>query len=286
MKPGFRTLLAATALALFAAMPALAADYDPPMIIDEPVEEVPVEVGTGWYLRGDIGYNFSLEADGDFTYRTFDPGTGLYSDNLFDTADLGEGVTWGAGFGYRFTDWIRADATVDVFTIDFDGTTSSPSPCSTDPFYAGTSCRSVDTTDAVATSLMANAYVDLGTYVGLTPYVGGGLGYTYVNWDNMGDSLYCVDAGAACPGTTNFVSSSEHNAEDNWRFTYALMAGLAYDVTREIKLDVGYRYRHVDGGDMFAFDPPTQSAGATGVQGEDPGFTTHEVRVGFRYELW
>ena len=30
---------------------------------------------------------------------------------------------------------------------------------------------------------MANGYVDLGTYVGLTPYVGAGLGYTYVNWD-------------------------------------------------------------------------------------------------------
>ena len=68
----FRTLLAAMRRSL-PCRPALAADYDPPMIIDQPVEEVPVEVGTGWYLRGDIGYNFSLEADGDFSYRTFDP---------------------------------------------------------------------------------------------------------------------------------------------------------------------------------------------------------------------
>jgi opacity protein-like surface antigen len=277
MKPGFRILLAATAMALPAATQALAADYDSPMIIDQPVEEVPVEVGTGWYLRGDIGYNFSLEAEGDFTYRTFDPLTGIYSGNVFETTDVDTGVTWGAGFGYRFTDWIRADATVDVFTIDFEGTTSSPSPCSGDPFLAGTSCRSVDSTDAVATSLLANAYVDLGTYVGLTPYVGGGLGYTYVNWDNLSGALYCV--GAACP--VDRVAVTSNDAEDSWRFTYALMAGLAYDVTREIKLDVGYRYRHVDSGDMFAFDPP-----ATGVQGEDPGFTTHEVRVGFRYELW
>ena len=29
------------------------------------------------------------------------------------------------------------------------------------------------------------------------------------------------------------------------------MAGVAYDVTKNFKLDVGYRYRHIEGGDMF-----------------------------------
>ena len=28
------------------------------------------------------------------------------------------------------------------------------------------------------------------------------------------------------------------------------------------------------------------AAGASGTQGEDPGFDTHEVRLGFRYALW
>ena len=41
---------------------------------------------------------------------------------------------------------------------------------------------------------MANGYVDLGTYVGLTPYVGGGLGYTYVDWGSLGDTVLCVGA--------------------------------------------------------------------------------------------
>ena len=68
-------------------MPALAADYDPPIVIDQPVEEVPVEVGSGWYLRGDIGYNFQVDADGDFDYRTFDPLTGMYSDNSLRHGD-------------------------------------------------------------------------------------------------------------------------------------------------------------------------------------------------------
>ncbi len=35
---------------------AMAADYDPPIFVDDSPEYVPVEVGSGWYLRGDIGY--------------------------------------------------------------------------------------------------------------------------------------------------------------------------------------------------------------------------------------
>ena len=94
------------------------ADYDPPIVVDQPVEEVPVEVGSGWYLRGDIGYNFEVDADGDFDYRTFDPLTGAYSADVFDTASLNEQVTWSAGFGYHFTDMLRADVTVDGFRIE------------------------------------------------------------------------------------------------------------------------------------------------------------------------
>ena len=50
-------LLAAAALGPLPA--AYAADYDPPIIVEEATEYVPVEVGSGWYLRGDVGYNFS-----------------------------------------------------------------------------------------------------------------------------------------------------------------------------------------------------------------------------------
>jgi len=284
MNASLSVLMSATALVAIA-LPAAAADYDPPIVIDQPVEEVPIEVGSGWYLRGDIGYNFTTEADGPFDYRTFDPITGIYSPNSFDTASLGDELTWGAGFGYNFTDMIRADFTVDGFRMPFDGTTSSASPCSTDVNFIGTGCRSEDGADAAALSFMVNGYVDLGTYVGITPYVGGGLGYTYVDWGSLASNTYCVEPGGTCP-VPALVASTESDGEQSWRFTYALMAGLAYDLSQNLKVDVGYRYRHVDGGPMFAFDPATIAAGATGTQGEDPGFATHEVRVGVRYALW
>ena len=163
---------------------------------------MPVEVGSGWYLRGDIGYNFDLQADGDFDFRTFDPVTGAYSPGAFDTASLGEQVTWGAGFGYNFTDMIRADVTVDGFRANFDGTyveRAMPLLCGL-PAFAGTSCRSEDSAEAAALSFMANGYVDLGTYVGFTPYVGGGLGYTYVDWGSLCEFRLLRPGAAACPG--------------------------------------------------------------------------------------
>lgn len=283
MNASFRVLISATALlASTIAMPALAADYEPPIVVDQPVQEVPVEVGSGWYLRGDIGYNFNVEADGGFDFRTFDPFTGTYGSGSFDTSSLGTGVTFSGGFGYNFTDMLRADFTVDGFRMPFDGSTSSAFPCVDAPAYAGTGCRSEDSATASAISFMLNGYVDLGTYVGFTPYVGGGVGYTYVDWGSLGSNIYCT--GATCPAA--FVGSVDSGGYQSWRFTYAAMAGLAYDVTKNLKVDVGYRYRHIDGGSMFAFDPATIAAGATGVQGEDPGFTTHEVRVGLRYALW
>ena len=130
---------------------------------------------------------------------------------------------------------------------------------------------------------MANGYVDLGTYVGLTPYVGGGLGYTYVDWGiaRRHRALRRPDL----PGR-RWSASTEHEGEQSWRFTYALMAGVAYDVSQNLKLDRRLPLSPHRRRAMFGFDPATIAAGASGTQGEDPGFSSHEVRVGLRYELW
>ena len=51
----------------------------------------------------------------------------------FTSASIDTDFAWGGGFGYRFTDYFRADATVDGFRADFDGSTSSANPCLDDP---------------------------------------------------------------------------------------------------------------------------------------------------------
>lgn len=281
MRLKMRTVLALGIASLMPLAPAIAADYDPPVYVDQAPEYTPVEVGSGWYLRGDIGYILK-DRIGSVDYRVFDPTPpGTYFNSAFDTRDLDTDFTFAAGFGYHFNDWLRADATVEGFRGDFSGSTSSAGACGGMP--ALTSCRSQDDAKFSAIGIMANAYADLGTFAGFTPYVGGGLGYSLVRWGDLSNSLYCV--GATCP-TTAAISTTTHGGEDSWRFTYALMAGVAYDISKNLKLDVGYKYRHINSGDMFGWDSFSSAAGATGIQGRDNGFDTHEVKVGLRYNLW
>jgi opacity protein-like surface antigen len=261
---------------------AQAADYDPPIYVEQAAEYVPVEVGSGWYLRGDVGYVFDASI-GQVDYRTYDGFT--YDAASFDTQDISTDFSWGGGFGYRFTDYFRADATVDGFRADFSGTTSSATSC-VQPPADDTTCRSEDNSEVSAVSVMANGYVDLGTYVGITPYVGAGIGYSYVSWSALNNSTYCVDGAVDACATPGVVSTTQHGGVDGWRFTYALMAGFAYDLTQNFKLDVGYKYRQIDGGDMFAWDAGSAGLGATGAQGTSGDIKTHEFKVGLRYELW
>jgi len=147
------TLTSRIALALAATMlwplAAGAADYDPPIAIDEAPEYVPVEVGSGWYLRGDVGYNVT-KSPYDFT--------------LFGTESDSTSITGSVGAGYHFSDFLRGE-----LNFGFLGT---------DSFNAS----DVDTTVSLknkAWSGMANVYADLGTVAGFTPYVGGGVGLIY-----------------------------------------------------------------------------------------------------------
>lgn len=137
---------ASTAL-LAAAVPALSADfsYDPPIFVEQMPDYVPVEVGTGWYLRGDITYNLNRP-----TYRFSVLGTET-ENNRFGG---------GLGIGYQFTDLLRMDVTVN---------------------YAGHDRFSLDPLQArhELWTGMATAYVDLGTVAGITPYVGAGVGLAH-----------------------------------------------------------------------------------------------------------
>ncbi len=240
---------------------AFAADVYQPM---EPVPEQPVEViqTSGWYLRGDVGYAWNHLRGAN--YYQGGPG-GSVTD--FESADIDDSWVIGGGVGYQFNNYLRADVTADYWgNADFAGSTlgfcgSVPGPC-----------VSSDKSSVSAWSLMANAYVDIGTYGAFTPYVGAGIGATHVKWDGLRNTSCSVSNPAACDPTT------DHSGESKWRFTYALMAGTAIDLTCNLKADVGYRFRQVDDGDMFGF-------ANGGGPGSDEGFYIHEARAGLRYSF-
>lgn len=282
MKKLMRLTAPALVLALVPSM-GLAADYEPSLYpAEEPVvdEYKPVEIGSGWYIRGDIGYAVR-SSDTIEPYRTYNGG--IYGTHAWDTARVKSEWDFSAGVGYRYNDWLRGDATFDAFRGSFKGTTSDPFSCG-DPLIVTTTCASNDNAAFTAYSAMANVYADLGTFVGITPYVGAGAGVTWLNWGTLTNSSYCVDGTAACPAGA--ATTTTHPGIGEMRLTWALMAGASYDISKNLKLDMGYRFRKISAGDMFGFDTASRTAGATGAQGRDKGLTSHDIRVGLRYEIW
>ncbi|ODN68518.1 porin family protein [Methylobrevis pamukkalensis] len=151
--------LAKASLVMFGAVAlsattALAADMPYEPIIETP-EVIPLETVGGWYLRGDIGYKIYKDPDIDFA----DDFAGTVSGTSIDD-------TWmvGAGVGYKFNEFLRADITADYeFGADMSGTITCVSGCTVDSIGAKSELE-------VFTTLV-NVYADLGTYSGLTPYV-------------------------------------------------------------------------------------------------------------------
>lgn len=252
------SLIGAAALML-AGTTALAADiYEPqpqPMLS---APEVTVADTSGWYLRGDLGYSFNKMRGAEYFQGS--------SSNLvdFESAKLKNSYTAGVGVGYQANSYLRGDLTFDyMFKTKFSGSTSGW--CGADP------CTSSDSSSLQAYTLMANAYVDLGTYGYFTPYVGGGMGGSYVKWNRLRNTI-CDDPGVVGCYTT------EHDGAGKWRFAYQLMAGASIDLTCNVKADVGYRFRHTLAGNMFGYE-------SNGGPGYDKGFYSHELHAGARYSF-
>jgi len=226
MKLPLRITLSLAVLMPFAAQ---AADYDPPVFVEEADEYVPVEVGSGWYLRGDVGYNVT-ETPYDFSYL------GVETDNTRIFGSL--------GMGYRFTDYFRGELNLGFLSHDtFDATTGIETISLENTVWSG----------------MANVYADLGTIAGFTPYVGAGAGMVYSRSDASLEGLIDISA-----------------SDDQYEFAYSLNAGVAYQVSKNLLLDVGYQYLSSPG--LEYIDPETFEV--------KDGVDYHQVKVGLRYELW
>lgn len=222
----FLVLMASTAVFLSVAGMASAADYDPPIFIEQAPEYVPVEVGSGWYLRGDV------------TYVVDKP---LYDFEEFGLSTRNRRFGGSAGVGYNFTDLLRGDVNVGYVAGD---ELTFPAAIGGGDF------------DYKAWYGMANGYLDLGTVAGFTPYVGAGIGvlHSRYSFENAGVAL----------------------SENSYDLAYALNAGLAYQVSDNLQLDVGYQY---------LMSPKAEYLNTDTLLIDD-GVKYHQVKVGLRYDLW
>jgi opacity protein-like surface antigen len=263
------TVISAALLFTFSSN-ALAGDYYPPDQMDDAPEVTVVEFGTGWYLRGDIGYS-----------GTVDPGFSI-GGTTFDQ-DLGNGHSFSFGAGYMINDYLRVEGSME-YTGNLQYNDQFVVNCSV--WTITGLCSGEDSVAVAATSVSLNGYVDLGNFRGFTPYVGGGVGITHLNWEDYTYTNRCrvVDVGDCDPSPPNSSQLGSNVVPSNteWKATGSLMAGFAYDLTKNLKLDIGYKFTYIGGGTV-ADDIPT-TAGFTDL--EYDSFNIHQVKVGLRYEIW
>ena len=239
------------------ARPALAADMPayggPPIASDSP--ETPLDFGTGWYLRGDA--SFGPE---DKPKLVLDSGT-----PSFDRKGSDFGYGFGAGAGYKFNEFFRADLTADYLN-------SFRYNINTD---CGLNCQFNQSTNVWRWDGLANGYLDLGTWAGLTPYVGGGVGVSGTHQDgSIGVNGVPLTYGIQDPKTGAVFTSSIPSHTD-YRFAWAGMAGVSYAVASHMLLDVGYRYLDL-GTTKISLFPSTSVS---------KNLNSQEVRVGIRYMI-
>lgn len=260
----YATLAGCLAAAASMMSTARAADLLPPP--PPPMEPMVSDVGGGWYLRGDVGVS---KYDAGRVRSPGTPGAQFYEN------DFGAGSFAGIGAGYQFNSWFRADVTGEYryskgFKL-FDRETFISNGFQVNGFEKSHG-------DYSSGLVLLNGYVDLGTWYGITPFVGGGVGYVH-HWMSGFDT----ETFNYYPALGQIGSNGGHIRDKaTGSFAWALHAGLAYDVTPNVKLELGYRYVNLGTVSTGVIDCYCGST-YPGIKVKE--LDAHEVKLGMRWAL-
>ncbi len=259
----FATLAAATG----ASSAATAADLLPP---PPPLEAPPPADFGGWYLRGDVGVGATQMTNWRSNLQPVDESGTIPASSFVAVpayASMGDQTFAGGGFGYQFNNWLRGDLTGEYRTEASYRTSTSTAYSATGNFI-GTDAYSAGLGTAL---FMANGYVDLGAWRGISPFFGAGVGLAAHSFRGLND-LGSPTAGIG-------VAPDTHRTN----FAWSLMAGLGFNVTPNLRMEIGYRY--IDMGSLAS--NPIQCASLMGCFRETHSFhvVSNDVRLGFRYVL-
>lgn len=239
-----------------------------------------VDVGGGWYIRGDVGvgvtstHNFSNVLTGDAI-----SGGG---DAQYNTSVSEAGLV-GAGVGYQFNSFLRADVTgelrggSDLQSLEVCNNCNNHSQDST--FYRGNIWTGL---------LLANGYVDIGTWHNITPWVGAGVGFAY----NKAYGVTGVGASYSCNCNGNSVGSPTgmyFNNADKLNLAWQVSTGLDFAITHNLDLELGYKfldYGKFSSGASNSLCPGSATGfGCTNYKLASKELYSNDFRVGLRYSF-
>ena len=204
------------------------------------IEVAPEPMGLGWYVSVFGGWSHAKDESGSFS-----SGTPIYFD-----LELDDGFTAGIALGAQINEWLRGEVELSGNWHDAEGfvdTTVPPTSTTLDG-------------DETALFALANLWLEVPIGLGpLRPYAGGGVGFGRLDLDieTSGGSTLFDDA--------------------DWGFAWQLGAGVAFDVSESIAIDLGYRYKRIENADIEVHDD-----WATGEEVEKD-YKSHNFLVGLRF---
>ena len=245
-----------------------------------------------WYFRGDIGAGFAGGPNGseeglvygrDRAAGTFNLPVGFLEDGK-DTL-----VTIGGGVGYYWNNFVRTDVTAEWRSanhVNFEGTYR----------YLGTGAAGSrvngevqDRSSIGGGVFLFNAYYDFyrGEHSDWTPYVGGGLGFSWDRIDrtHITKEKLCPLGGG--PGSCAQRGFREHlvagNKTDSVSFAAAVMAGVGYRFSENVSFDFNYRFLYI-GGTEVELGVDGRNFGGGSLVTIDDTFE-HQLRAGLRFDV-
>jgi opacity protein-like surface antigen len=205
-----------------------------------------VEFGSGWYLRGDVGYSTFTSPNVAGLHVSPTGGAVLTAPaTLLDANNHGFGLLNASiGPGYQFNNWFRMDATFEWRQNTGSLQGSSPNtlcnaPSNPTVYY----CSGTGTASFGGRTGLLNAYGDLGNWYGVTPYIGAGVGVSRLMvTGSQNVTVSQLSNGVYIPVQSSPIISTISARQDATTFSWALMAGLSYEIAPHVKIDIGYRY--------------------------------------------
>jgi opacity protein-like surface antigen len=240
----------------------LAADLPPPYL-PPPQIQVPVDT-SGWYLRGYLGMSnefFKGLSHPDFATA---PQFTFLDKGGFDSAPF-----FGLGVGYAWN-WLRFDV-----TGEYRGNANFHA---LDLFF-NTGMGAFNTNQYTASKSewvgLFNAYIDLGTWWCITPFIGAGIGFDSIKIQHFRDvNVIAGGGGWADSGTKTNLA-------------WALHAGASYRVTPNFAVELSYRYLNLGtgvSGTLVNLDPTFVSGNPLAPMTFNR-IQSHDVMLGVRWLL-
>ena len=203
-----RTLVVAGAALAISGASVLAADMPgsrPPPLPPPQYRAPLLELNSGWYLRGDLGGFWGRVDGAEMTAPLANP----------TNSSLGNGYTAGFGFGLK-SRWLRTDVTIDYAT---------PTEIQGHDRERRRHHRQ-DPADhrAVSTAISISA-------PGIT--------------SRPTSAVAPASPTTGSPISPTAVPVTGDSSKNQWNFAYAGMAGIAFPISHNMMVDVGYRYLNV-----------------------------------------